>query len=120
MGVAPAVPAPIVTTTSTSSGTCGFARVRDGVFTLISVFVTETMEPAEPPKVTRVVVALFPNRPPSIVIVSPPAQVPVVGEIVEMKGPVSGTGRNWMLIVATAQSKIAFTWAMPALKEAGL
>ena len=48
---------------------------------------------------------------------SPPAHEPVVGEIDEMNGPVSGTPPKFRSICALAQSKTALTCAVPPLLE---
>src|SRR5450759_746149 len=84
-----------LTTRGTVSGTAGFLSVRAGDFTVIWVFVADTSEPGTPPKVTTMLTfAPVPNLPPRIVIRSPPAHEPVVGEKEEMNGPVSGTPTN--------------------------
>jgi len=45
-----------------------------------------------PPKRTWTFAVSVPKRPPLIVTTSPPAQLPEVGLMLEMKGPFAGTG----------------------------
>ena len=54
-----------------------------------------------------------PKRPPLIVTVSPPAQLPDVGSIDEMNGPFDGTGWYSIDFSAEPHSKVALTFERP-------